>query len=155
MEKLLEFLETLRKHGLVAGHLRGVFHIVIGRRITDRNGRVVSAGVTWRELSNILKDMRFDKDLVVEIGAVPDELSPRDRQRFWYSVIALAKPDSTEAHTQAAKLIAALKPHGYTIGSAPAPPSQKSLSTPSPQATDPVQNEAGKSKKKKKNPQSP
>ncbi len=149
MEKLLEFLETVRKHGLVAGHLRGMFHIVIGRRITDRSGNVVSAGVTWRELSNVLKDLRFDKDLVAEIGAVPDELSPRDRQRFWYSAIALAKPDSTEAHAQAEKLIAALKPHGYTIGPAPAPPSQKSLSTPSPQAADPAQ-DASKSKPKKK-----
>lgn len=149
MEKLLEFLETLRKHGFVAGHLRGVFHIVIGRRITDRSGNVVSAGVTWRELSNVLKDLRFDKDLVAEIGAVPDELSPRDRQRFWYSAIALAKPDSTEAHAQAEKLITALKPHGYTIGAAPAPPSQKSLSTPSPQAAEPA-HDVGKSKPKKK-----
>src|SRR5687767_15881564 len=85
MDGLREFLEAVREHGLVAGNLRGLFHVAIGRRISRPDGTVVSAGVTWRELANLLKGIRFDKDLVSEVGGNPEELSPRDRQRFWYS----------------------------------------------------------------------
>src|SRR5947199_10377616 len=84
MDGLREFLETVRQRGLVAGNLRGLFHIAIGRRVTRADGTVVSTGLTWRELANLLKGMRYEKELVAEVGADPDELSPRDRQRFWY-----------------------------------------------------------------------
>ena len=94
MDGLREFLEAVQEHGLVAGNLRGLFHATIGRRISRPDGTVLSTGVTWRELAALLKAMRFDKDLVTEIGADPEELSPRDRQRFWYAAIALARPDA-------------------------------------------------------------
>lgn len=133
MEKLSplgEFLATLRDGGLVTGHLRGVFHLAIGRRISDAAGTLVSAGVTWRELSVLLRDLRFDKNLVTEVGADPDELAPRDRQRFWYSAIALARPDSAEARAEAEVVIEMLKPLGYAVGPVPAPVTPKSLSSP-------------------------
>src|SRR5688500_16338897 len=85
MDGLREFLEAVREHGLVGGNLRGLFHVAIGRRITRPDGTVVSTGVTWRELSNLLKGLRYEKELVAEVGAEPEELSPRDRQRFWYA----------------------------------------------------------------------
>src|SRR5438045_7752266 len=88
MDGLREFLEAVRQRGLVAGHLRGLFHIAIGRRVTRQDGTVVSAGVTWRELAGMLKALRFDKELVAEVGGDPAETAPRDRTRLWYAAIA-------------------------------------------------------------------
>jgi hypothetical protein len=152
MDGLREFLEAVRQHGLVAGNLRGLFHIAIGRRITKPDGTVVSTGLTWRELANLLKGMRYEKELVAEVGADPEELSPRDRQRFWYTAIALAKPDSPEAQAQAERLAAAVRPLGYVVGpppSAPPPaaPEPPPAAKPAPKKPEP---DTGKPKKKKK-----
>ena len=119
MDGLHALLEVVRDGNLVAGHLRGLFHIAIGRRIATAQGDVLSTGVTWRELSVLLRDLRYDKDLVAELGADPDSLAPRDRQRFWYAAIALARPDSPEAFAQAEKLIPLVKPLGYVVGPSP------------------------------------
>jgi hypothetical protein len=130
MDGLSEFLERVRDHNLVAGHLRGLFHIAIGRRISTSAGELVSAGATWRELAVLLKHLRYDKDLVKEVGADPEALAPRDRQRYWYSAIALASPGSPEAAAAADKLIPLLKPLGYVIG--PSPDAVKAPSAPKP-----------------------
>ncbi len=34
MDGIREFLEAVRDNGLAAGHLRGLFHVAIGRRIS-------------------------------------------------------------------------------------------------------------------------
>lgn len=115
MDELRSFLEAVLHHHLVAGHLRGLFHILIGRRIAKADGTLVSAGITWRELANLLKELRFDPDLAKAFDADPDEIAPRDRQRFWYSVIALARPDSAEAYADAEVLAVRLKPLGYHV----------------------------------------
>jgi hypothetical protein len=120
MDGIREFLDTVRSLGLAASNFRGLLHITIGRKVSKADGTVVSTGLTWRELSALLKLLRFDKDLVREIGADPDELAPRDRQRFWYSAIALAHVDSAEALADAEQLASALKAHGYVVGPAPA-----------------------------------
>jgi hypothetical protein len=120
MDGIREFLDAVRVGGHVPGRLRGLFHVAIGRKISKSDGSVVSAGVTWRELSVLLKDLRFDKELVKEIGADLDELAPRDRQRFWYSAIALAHVDSKEAFTEAEQLAVLVQPLGYVIGPPPA-----------------------------------
>ncbi|HET6575645.1 MAG TPA: hypothetical protein VFG68_18745 [Fimbriiglobus sp.] len=146
MDGLREFLDAVREHGLVAGNLRGLFHVAIGRRITRPDGAVVSTGVTWRELANLFKGMRFDKELVAEVGGDPEELSPRDRQRFWYAAITLARPDSPEARAEADRLAAAVKPLGFVVGPPPSP-GGKPAPAPGPEPTPP---EAEKSKKKKK-----
>ena len=130
MERLTEFLETIRQRGLAVGHFRGVCHVAVGRTLTDPAGVVASGGITWRELAALLRDLKFDKNLAAEVGADPDDLAPRDRARFWYSAIALAKPDSPEARTEAEKLIALVRSLGWTVGPAPAPPTPKSLSSP-------------------------
>src|SRR5688500_58091 len=88
MDGLRDFLEAVRQQGLAGGLLKGLFHVAIGRRISRTDGIVVSSGVTWRELSGLLKVLRFDKGLVAEIGVDPESLAPRDRQRFWYATIA-------------------------------------------------------------------
>jgi len=150
MDGIRELLEAVRDQGLAIGHLRGLLHIIIGRKITKSDGTVVSAGLTWRELAALLKLHRFDKDLVREIGADPEELAPRDRQRFWYSAIGLAKVDSTEAMAQAQRLADKLKSLGFTVGPPPVMSAQHAVqSSPSPPAP------RGKSKKDEENDEKP
>jgi hypothetical protein len=119
MDGLRELLEAIRDRGLAPGHLRAVLHIAIGRKITRPDGSVVSAGITWRELAGLLKQLRFDKELVREVGADPDTLAPRDRERFWYAAIAVAHVDSREAVAEADRLAPRLKDLGYVIGPSP------------------------------------
>jgi hypothetical protein len=119
MEGLREFLERVRQNHFVRGHFRALLHVAIGRRITRTDGAVLSTGVTWRQLSELLRIMRWDKELVRELGLNPDDLPPRDRQRYWYSAIVAAQvnaPDARELGDEYAKLVA---PLGFIIGPAP------------------------------------
>ena len=124
MEGTLRLLEVVREKKLAGGALRGLFHIAIGRHVTTPDGTVVSGGATWRELAVLLKDAKYDKELVKELGADPDLLAPKDREKMWYHAIGLAKVDSAEARTQAEKLAAALRPLGLIVGPAPGGPSK-------------------------------
>jgi hypothetical protein len=119
MDGARELLEAVRDHGLAAGRFRGVLHIAIGRKVTRPDGTVISAGVTWRELAALLKMLRYDKELVRELGADPDSLAPRDRQRFWYSAIAKGRVDSPEALAEAERLVGPLKDLGFIVGPSP------------------------------------
>src|SRR3954452_9296965 len=119
MDGLRTFLDALRNHNLLAGRLRGVLHVAIGRRVSKADGTLLSTGVTWRELAALLKALRLDKELGREVGADPNTLAPRDRERYWYTVIGMAKVGSAEAAAQAEKLAALVKPIGYVIGASP------------------------------------
>jgi hypothetical protein len=119
MDGLRTFLDALRNHHLIAGRLRGVLHVAIGRRVSKADGTVLSTGATWRELAALLKAARFDREWVREFGVDPNTLSPRDRERFWYSAIGLAKVDSATAVAQAEKLVSLAKPLGFVIGPSP------------------------------------
>lgn len=119
MERLTELLERIRKDDLANGHLRGCLHVLIGRTIKTTDGEPVSVGNTWRDLSLMLKSAKFDKELVRELGADPESISPRDRERFWYSAIALARPDTAEAIADAEAFIAKIAPLGYQVGPLP------------------------------------
>jgi hypothetical protein len=119
MEGLREFLEKVRQNHLVRGHFRALLHVAIGRRVTRADGTVLSAGVTWRQLAELLRIVRWDKELVRELGLNPDDLPPRDRQRYWYTAIVAARVDAPDARAQGdayAKLVA---PLGFHIGPAP------------------------------------
>jgi hypothetical protein len=144
MEGIRRLLDTARDAGLVAGRFRGLLHVAIGRTVSDAVGAVLSRGLTWREAATLLKDLRFDRDLVREFGADPDTLAPRDRERFWYSAIAQARVDSAEASAQADQLAPLLKPHGFVVApSATAP----RVTKPAPKVVEPP---AEKPKRKKK-----
>jgi hypothetical protein len=132
MDGIRELLETARTHGLVDGHLRGLLHIAIGRRVSRTDGTLLSTGLTWRELASLLKQLRFDKELVRELGAEPEELAPRDRNRFWYSAIALARVDAPEAVAEAEAILPRLKEAGFVIGPNPTAVAPARLSTPAP-----------------------
>ncbi|HJZ91997.1 MAG TPA: hypothetical protein VKE40_14075 [Gemmataceae bacterium] len=119
MEGLREFLEKVRQNHLVRGHFRALLHVAIGRRISRADGTVLSTGCTWRQLSELLRIMRWDKELVRELGLVPDDLPPRDRQRYWYAAITSAHvdaPDARDLGDQFARLVA---PLGFVVGPAP------------------------------------
>jgi len=118
MDLLSEFLELMIERKLVEGRLRALFHVAIGRTIHDAGGRVICGGTTWRILADTLKDLRYDPELVRELGLDPDTLSPRDRKRFWYSAIAGSKPDSAQARIEAESLIVELRKLGFKIGAA-------------------------------------
>ena len=119
MEGLREFLESVRQNHLVSGHFRALLHVVIGRRISRPDGTLLTTGVTWRQLAELLRLIRWDKEQVRELGLNPDDLPPRDRQRYWYAAIVAAQvdsPDCSELGDQYARLIA---PLGFVVGPAP------------------------------------
>ena len=150
MDRLTALLELARSRGLVAGHFRGLCHLAVGRTVTTAAGEPVSPGVTWRELAALLRDLRFDKQLVLEVGADPEELSPRDRQRFWYSAIALARPDSAEARADADALALKLTELGYVVGPPPAPAARSLSSPPASQQSDEAEPEVPAKKGRRK-----
>ncbi len=121
MEGAREILEAIRHSELAAGRFRGLLHIVIGRKITRADGSVVSAGLTWRELAQLLKQVRWDRDYVRELGLDPQELPARDRQRFWYATITAAGVDSAQARADAEALIPQLTALGFQVGPPPRP----------------------------------
>jgi hypothetical protein len=120
MERLRELLELLRKRGTVRGNFLGLLHVLIGRRITAEDGTVVSTGVTWRELASRLKRIRWEPEVVRELGLDPANLPVRDRQRYWYTAIAQAGVDRPEAATQGDRLAIALGGLGYVVSPGPA-----------------------------------
>ena len=119
MDQLYEFLNHLKQHGLAQGNLLGLLNVLVGRHITTQQGAEVSAGVTWRSLAALLKKLRWDKEAVRELGLDPKQLPPRDRERYWYMAIGLARIDS-EAAMKAGDLFAEqLQAAGYAVGPPP------------------------------------
>ncbi len=129
-------LETIRHHRWAVGRVRGLFHLAIGRKLARADGTVLSTGVSWRELAQILKALKFDRELVKELGLDPEMVSPKDREKFWYMAISQAKVDSEQARREADALGGLLKPLGFVVG--PAPMSDAVSSRPSQAVPPPV-----------------
>ena len=119
MDRLRRLLETLQEQGTARGNLRGLLHLLIGRRLTLPDGTVVSGGLTWRQAAALLKRVRWDREAVREFGLDPEALPPRDRQRFWYTAISQAGVDTPAAAAAAERLIRALGTLGYVVGPPP------------------------------------
>lgn len=119
MDPLREFLEAVRQQQAARGRLRGLLHLLIGRKLTAADGAVVSAGMTWRDLAALLKKLRWDRDQVRELGMEPADLPPRDREKFWYVAISRANVVSPEASAEADALAGPLRALGYEVGPAP------------------------------------
>jgi|SRR5947208_272664 hypothetical protein len=119
MEGLREFLERVRQNHLVRGHFRALLHVAIGRRITRSDGTVLSTGATWRQLSELFRVMRWDKELVREVGLTPNDLPPRDRQRYWYTAIIAARVETAEAREAGDRYARLVAPLGFVVGPGP------------------------------------
>jgi hypothetical protein len=119
MDRLREFLETVRKQGVAQGNFLGLLHILIGRRIALPDDTLVSGGMTWRELAAVLKKVRWDREAVRELGQDPADLPPRDRQRYWYTAIAHSGVNSAAATAAGDLLVEPLGKLGYVVGPAP------------------------------------
>ena len=120
MDALSTLLDTLKKGGQTNGNFRGFLHVVIGRKITSaRDKTVISQGITWRELASLLKKFRWTPEAVKELGLNPDDLPPRDRQRYWYIAILQAKVDAEPAIEAGNKFAKILHKLGYEVGPPP------------------------------------
>ena len=119
MDAVSEFLNTIRAKNLVRGHFRGLLNVLIGRRIAGPDGTVVSAGMTFRDVASLLKKLRWEPDVVSELGIDPASLPPRDRQRFWFLAICQAQVDAGSARAAGDALVALLEIEGYKIGPPP------------------------------------
>ena len=119
MDSLPDFLETLQKNNLTKGNFLGLLHMLIGRRICRADGSILSKGLTWRELSVLLKKVRWDVESARELRLDPGALPPRERERFWYAVIARANVDSEAAAQASEKFVKAVEKFGYHVGPAP------------------------------------
>lgn len=115
MDLLRDFLEALRNHGALAGHFRGLLHILIGRTVVRGDGMPVSSGMTWRAAAALLKKHRWDREAVRELGIDPASLPPRDRERFWYVAISQADLGSAAASSDADALAAVLPTLGFQV----------------------------------------
>jgi hypothetical protein len=121
MDGVHEFLDTVRRRHLARGNFLGLLNLLIGRRIDNGAGGLICNGLTWRSVAGWLKKLRWDKQAVRELGLEPKNLPPRDRERFWYAAISLARVDSAEASRAGDRLAATLEGSGYRIGPAPHP----------------------------------
>jgi hypothetical protein len=119
MDALTALLTELKQGAQTQGHFLGMLNVLIGRRVTRKDDTLVSAGVSWRELANLLKKLRWDPDAAAELNLKADELPPRDRERYWYSAIVRARVDTPEAQAAGDRFAAMLKKKGYKVGPAP------------------------------------
>jgi hypothetical protein len=119
MDVLREFLGDLKRHGYAQGNFLGLLHVLIGRQIRGADGALISSGLTWRELADLLKRTRWDREVVRELGLDPAALPPRDRQRYWYQAIAQVRLDSAQATEAGDRLAQALRSAGYLVSPAP------------------------------------
>jgi hypothetical protein len=120
MDALSELLEQLKEGEQTQGNLLGFLHVFIGRTVTlSKDGTVISRGLSWRDLAARLKKIRWDPEAVRELGLNPDDLPPRDRQRYWYSAIAQARVDSPKATEAGDRFAEILRTLGYDVGPAP------------------------------------
>ena len=65
------------------------------------------------------KRLRWDREMVRELGLDPADLPPRDREKFWYAAIGRAGVVSPEASASADALVEPLRALGYEVGPAP------------------------------------
>lgn len=118
MDALSTFLEELKNGGQTRGQFLGFLNVLIGRRI-ERKGVVIARGLTWRQLAANLKKLRWDPEAVRELGLDPNDLPPRDRQRFWYTAIMQARVDIPQARQAGERFAEVLRKLGYEVSAAP------------------------------------
>jgi hypothetical protein len=120
MDGIKEFLDLVQQGQHAKGNFLGLLNVLIGRRLEDPKGVVISTGLSWRLLAQSLKKVRWDREAVRELGLDPKNLPPRDRERFWYAAIAQAQVGSQKATEAGNRFADVLRSLGYKAGSGPA-----------------------------------
>jgi hypothetical protein len=120
MDRLHALFALLKENKQAKANFLGVLNVLIGRRIEDGQGALVSAGLTWRETAVWLKRVRWGREAVHGLGLDPATLPPRDRERYWYAVISQAQVGSPKAAQAGDRLARVLTTAGYRVGPAPA-----------------------------------
>jgi hypothetical protein len=115
MDALAELFEKIRGEELSKGQFLGLLHVLIGRTVTSPAGKVVSTGLTFRDLAGWLKKLRWDPEDVRELGLDPDALPLRDRQRYWFVAMCQAQVGSAAAIKAGEKFAAKLRTAGYEV----------------------------------------
>jgi hypothetical protein len=119
MDGLRELLMELKDRGLAQGNFLGLLNVFIGRHIEAASGEVLSAGLNWREMAELLKRVRWEKSAVRELGIEPANLPPRDRARYWYQAVLRARLHSEDANAAGDRLATSLESLGYRVGASP------------------------------------
>jgi hypothetical protein len=119
MDGMQALLKVLKDADYAKGNILGVLNVLVGRRISDGHGNVISHGLTWREVADALKKARWDREAVRELGLDPAQLPPRHRDRFWYAAVAQANVGSDQATVAGDRLAKSLQSSGYTVSPAP------------------------------------
>ena len=119
MDRVRHFLNDVKQRELARGNVLGLLNVLIGRRVTQEDGTLISAGLSYRELAALLKRVRWEREAVVELGIEPATLPPRDRERYWYLAIVQASVDSPQATAAGDRLAKKLRSAGYEVGPAP------------------------------------
>jgi hypothetical protein len=122
MDVLCEFLTDLQRHSYARGNFLGLLNVLIGRQICAADGSIISKGLTWRELADLLRRARWDREAARQLGLDPAALPPRNRQRFWFAAIAQAGVDSARATEAGNRLAEILRSAGYDVGPPPGKP---------------------------------
>lgn len=118
-QPLEELLDLIQEQGRAQDNFLGLLHVLIGRRIEKEDGTLISNGMSWRQLATMLKERRWDREAVRQLDIDPDELPPRDRNRFWFLAISRAGVDSDKAVSAGNYLADLLQDDGYVVGPAP------------------------------------
>ena len=115
IESLEGFLLRLRPQTFPQECFLGFLHVLISGALVDDMGGRPFPGQSWRDLASVLKKVRWDPTMVRQMGIDPAVLPPRDRERFWYQAICMAKIDSLDAKRSAVKLKGWLDKFGYKV----------------------------------------
>jgi hypothetical protein len=119
MDGLRELLNSLQRHSHARANFLGLLNVLIGRQIWAADGTLLSPGLTWRALADLLKRVHWDPEAVRQLGLDPESLPPRDRQRYWYQAIVRAGVDSEQAAKAGNRFVRVLRSAGYVVSPAP------------------------------------
>jgi hypothetical protein len=119
MDARLELLTRIKQERWAHGNLLGLLNVMIGRRIETADGQLISTGSTWRELAALLKKARWDKAAAAELALQDVRLPPREREKYWYAVIAHAAVGSEAAARAGDRLAAMLQRNSFVVSESP------------------------------------
>lgn len=118
MDAIRSLLARVRSPGFPTEHFPGLLHVLIGQTLTDQDGSVVSKGITWRECANLLKTARIDPELARTLELDPEDLPPRDREKFWYVALTRFPVGCDKARKCAKALVPWLTKAGLKVSQA-------------------------------------